>query len=152
MVGLVLGGTPASALNHDSPNSLRNAGSHQFCLDIRTEDRALGARAHLWTCTHPVPDEQQFLLLFFPAGDGIRVKRSPGYCLQAMGTRETVRQQPCDSGLTSQNWVLKDTGEIVNAVNPNSPTSGQCLEAADVKNAEVVTAPCNGSIAQRWFF
>jgi hypothetical protein len=152
-LGVVFGGTPASALNHGDPN-FRNAGAHQFCLEIRTEDPALGARAHLWTCTRPVPDEQQFLFLSFPAGEGIRVKRSPGYCLQAMGTGQTVRQWPCDGGSTGQNWVLKDTGEVVNAVDPNSPTSGQCLDAlpADTKNAAVVTAPCNGSLSQRWFF
>jgi len=29
----------------------------------RTEDQPVGARAHLWTCTHPVVGEQQFLLV-----------------------------------------------------------------------------------------
>jgi hypothetical protein len=50
--------------------------------------------------------------------------------------------------LTSQNWVLKDTGEIVNTLHE------LCLDAdpADTKNAEVVVAACNGSISQRWFF
>jgi hypothetical protein len=148
MVGLVLGGTPASALDLPNPNILKNAGAHQYCLEIGTQDPPPGARAHLWTCTHPVPDEQQFPLLSFPAGEGISVKRSPGYCLQATGTRQTVRQMPCDGGLASQNWVLKDTGEIVNTLHE------LCLDAdpADTKNAEVVVAACNGSISQRWFF
>jgi hypothetical protein len=143
---LGLGAVPASALNHDSYNILKNTGSHQYCLDIRTEDPLVGARAHLWTCTRPVVAEQQFLLVTGQFGDQIKVQRS-GFCLEP-GPGGVVIQMSCISGARRQNWVLKDTGEIVNTLHE------LCLDAdpADTKNAEVVVAACNGSISQRWFF
>jgi hypothetical protein len=149
MLGLGLGGAPASALNHDSYNILRNAGSHQYCLDIRTEDQPVGARAHLWTCTHPVVGEQQFLLVtvpFVPTLAAIKVQRS-GYCLEK-DDDGPIRQRPCVTNGSVQAWDLRDTGEIVNF------GSGLCLDAvpADTKGADVVARPCDGSISQRWFF
>jgi hypothetical protein len=150
---LGLGGTPASALNHDSYNILRNAGLHNYCLDIRTEDKAVGARAHLWTCTKdPRPPEQQFLLLTNSFGqDNIEVQRS-GYCLSGsvtiFGGATPVTQVPCGLSTLNQTWQLRDSGEIVNT------GTGDCLDAApsDTKDADVVVVPCNGSISQRWFF
>jgi hypothetical protein len=150
MLGLGVGATPASALNHESYNILRNAGQHHYCLDIRTEDNPVGARAHLWTCTKdPRPPEQQFLLVTDVFGhDHIKVQRS-GYCLYAQFDKMIVQLQ-CGSGLDfiNQSWVLRDTGEIVNA------GTGDCLDTtpADTKDATVVDSPCNGSISQRWFF
>jgi hypothetical protein len=149
MLGLGLGGSPASALNHDSYNILRNAGLHQYCLDIRTEDPPNGARAHLWTCTRPVVPEQQFRLVTNAVGhDQIKVQLR-GLCLEANSTGGPDIQEPCDFGNPAlQSWDLRDTGEIVNDATHN------CLDAvpADTKNADVVDRPCNGSISQRWFF
>jgi hypothetical protein len=140
-----LGGTPASALNHDSYNILRNAGLHQYCLDIRTEDAPIGARAHLWTCTHPVVGEQQFLLVTDTSGhDQIKVQRS-GYCLTLVDSGPVV-QLPSTSGSRNQSWVLRDSGEIVNL------RIDACLVAADQKGADVLVRVCDGTIAQRWFF
>jgi hypothetical protein len=148
LLGVGLSGTPASALNHDTYNILRNAGLHQYCLDIRTEDPPRQARAHLWTCTHPVVGEQEFLLVSDSLGhDHIKVLRS-GYCVEGGVTPEdTVSQTPC-SDFDLESWDLRDTGEIVNVGNL------RCLDAkpADTKNADVIVAPCNGSISQRWFF
>src|SRR5262249_14098517 len=130
-VGLWLGATPASALNHNTFNILRNAGRHQYCFDIRTEDAPVGARAHLWTCTHPVVGEQELKLVSDGfAGDHIEVMRS-SYCLQGGGDGETVVQEPCDYTSTLQSWRLRDTGEIVDY------QTGLCMQAADAKNAPV---------------
>jgi hypothetical protein len=148
MLGLGLDAAPAYALNHNTYNILRNAGSHQYCLDIRTEDPPLHARAHLWTCTHPVVGEQLFLLVSDQFGrDHIKVRRS-GYCLQGNVTGTTLRQEPCDFEDPWQSWDLRDTGEIVNLI------SRECLEPrqADTKNADIVSSPCNGSTAQHWLF
>jgi len=52
---------------------------------------------------------------------------------------------------TAQRWTLNhDTGEIVTNANGDG---GTCLTAVgDFNGARVINAPCNGSIAQRWFF
>jgi hypothetical protein len=145
MVGFGFGGAPASALNHDSYNILRNTGSHQYCVDIRTEDPPVSARAHLWTCTRPVVAEQQFLLVTDSFGhDQIKVQRS-GYCIRHFDDGP-VRQQRCVPGLRSQSWLLRDTGEIVSFL------TGGCLTADDRKDADVLVRPCDGTISQRWFF
>jgi hypothetical protein len=150
MLGAGLGAAPASALNHDTYNILRNAAPNHYCLDIRTEDPPLQARAHLWTCTKdPRPPEQQFLLVSDGFGhDRIQVQRFGGrYCLEAR-PETTVIEDLCDS-TAFQSWVLRSTNEIVNVAQV-----GYCLDAtpADTKDAAIVTAPCNGSISQRWLF
>ncbi len=145
MLGFGLGATPASALNHDTYNILRNADLHQYCLDIRAQDQRDGARAQLWTCTHPVVGEQLFKLVSDNFGaDHIRIKRS-GYCLEP---GFPAFQAVCDLGEFRQTWILKDTGEIMNGFN------GLCLVPLqrDTKGAFVGTLPCDGSIEQRWFF
>jgi hypothetical protein len=145
VLGLGLAATPAGALNHETYNILRNAGSHQYCLDIKTEDAPLHARAQLWTCTHPVVGEQLLILVSDGSGgDYIKVRRS-GYCLDAF--QGIVTQEPCD-GFVLQSWELRDTGEIVNS------GTGRCLDAApaDTKRADVIVARCDGGISQRWFF
>src|SRR3954453_13627877 len=62
--------TSALALDPKNYTSLKNANTNQYCLDMRTQDSAEGARAQLWTCTHPVPDEQQFILVAADRHDG----------------------------------------------------------------------------------
>ena len=147
LVGVGLSATPASALNHNTYNILKNADLHQYCLDIRTEDPPRQARAHLWTCTHPVVGEQEFLLVSDSLGhDHIKVLRS-GLCLEGGPAGDTVVQTLC-TDFSLESWDLRDTGEIVNVGNP------RCLDAApaDTKDADVIVAPCDGSISQRWFF
>jgi hypothetical protein len=154
MLGFTFGGTPASALNHDSFNILKNAGRHQYCLDIRAEDPPYGARAHLWTCTHPVVGEQLFLLVTDRFGfDQIKVGnnffQTPELCLEVNVGGGPAIVEPCDFGNPNlQSWDLRDTGEIV------SRETGRCLDAtpADTKDADVVDRPCNGTISQRWLF
>jgi hypothetical protein len=151
MLGFGFGATPASALNHNTYNILKNADLHQYCLDITTPAPRSGAYAQLWTCTHPVVGEQELLLVSDNLGaDHIKIQRS-GYCLDgdAVGATETqVHPQPCDFDSGLQSWDLRDTGEIVNVAN------GNCLDASppDIKGGWVVTFPCDGSISQRWFF
>jgi hypothetical protein len=150
-----LSATSASALNHSTYTSLKNAQRNQFCLDMKSEDSAEGARAQLWSCTHPVPDEQQFILVTTSPGGGliydeIRPKgsRGSGRCLFSNGVAgANVIQRTCDNFNQAQSWILKSTGEMVNVY------SGYCLDAtADARGAFVVTRPCNGSLSQRWFF
>jgi hypothetical protein len=153
MAAVGLSATSASALNHDSYNILKNAQLGQRCLDIRTQDAAEGATAQLWHCTNH--DEQNFLLVTTSPGGGLfydeirpRGTRGLGRCLNAPGVGGAVYQRGCIDFSVVQSWILKDsTGEIVNVY------SGQCITATgDFDGASVVTQPCNGSIAQRWFF
>jgi hypothetical protein len=152
MAVLGFGGTPASALNHSSYNILKNAGLHNYCLDIKSEDKPESAGAQLWTCTRPVVPEQQFLLLanINSLGDNIQVKRS-GYCLQAnisiVGGTLPVTQEPCAFNL-KQFWLLQGNGQIYNQ------QFGRCLDVlpADTKGADIVVLECNNNISQRWFF
>jgi hypothetical protein len=149
--------TSASALNHDLYGLLRNAQQGQRCLDMNRDDPAEGARAQLWDCGDK-PDQRQFILVrTSPGGSGapvydeIRPKgsRGTGRCLFSNGViGATVIQRTCSDFSQFQSWILRDsTGEIVNVF------TGYCLTAAGDRNAApVVTQPCNGSIAQRWFF
>ena len=151
LLGLGLDATPASALNHDTYNILKNAGLHQYCLDIRTED---GTTAQLWTCTHPVVGEQLFILVSDQFGhDHIKVKRN-GLCL--MDFQHTFGFPPpeihathCDFDSRFQSWDLRDTGEIV-TVGPDP----LCLEPVqdDTKGTHIHASRCDDSISQRWFF
>lgn len=149
-----LSATSALALNHNSYNILKNAQKNQNCLDIKTEDPAEGARAQLWNCTNH--DEQNFILVTTSPGGGLfydeirpRGTRGSGRCLKSDGVAgHQVYQETCIDFAQIQSWILNDsTGEIVNVF------SRYCLTATgDANRAAVVTQPCNGSIAQRWFF
>jgi hypothetical protein len=151
MLGAGLGATPASALNHDTYNILKNVDQHHYCLDIDTNYLApAGAPAHLWTCSRPVVPEQQFLLVADIYGhDHIKVQRS-GYCLEAPAAPidGTVVQEPCDPNQINQSWVLTPSGSIV------MTGAGRCLDVfqADTKGTAVEALPCNGNISQHWFF
>ena len=150
--------TSASALNTENYTSLKNANTNQYCLDIRTEDNAEGARAQMMNCKHPVPDAQQFILVRadrhdgngpVPGQDTIRPKgsRGSGKCLWDSGVSGgLVTQKTCFDYAQAQSWNLRSTGEIVNIF------SGRCLDGANVQGGDVVTLPCNGAISQRWFF
>jgi alpha-galactosidase len=144
--------TPALALNPTSYSQLKNADSHQYCLDIKSEDPAEGARAQLWNCTGVA--EQQFILVAANLGEGpipgqwtIRSK-SAGKCLWVSGNLGArITQKDCIFYAQAQSWDLRSTGEIV------SIFDGRCLDTAqDAKGAAVMEWQCNGNIAQRWFF
>lgn len=151
----------AFALNHDSYNILKNADRNQLCLDIRTEDPELDARAQLWNCDHPVVPEQEFILVDpeFHVDPGYVMLRSAvdpnhsegggvGLCLFGGGSPgDTVRRRPCFPYAQAQNWELRATGEIVNQY------SKLCLDTRhDGKGEDVMEWPCNGNVAQRWYF
>lgn len=144
--------TSASALNTRTYEQLQNAETHRYCLDIKSEDAAEGARAQLWNCTGV--SEQKFILVAADRGQGpvpgqwtIRSK-SAGKCLFAGGGAGTrVTQVGCYAYNQAQSWELRPTGEIVNIY------SGLCLDTVhDQKGAAVMVWSCNGNIAQRWFF
>jgi len=145
---------PALALNHDNYNILRNAQAGQRCLDMRLEDAPEGARAQLYDCQNPEPDQREFILQTTSPGGGLiydeirpRGSRGNGRCLdEASGG--VVRQLTCFNFGQDQSWILHDsTGEITNVY------TGYCLTATgDYNLALVVTAPCNGTLAQRWYF
>jgi hypothetical protein len=149
-----LSATSASALNHNSYNILRNAQRGQRCLDMRLEDAPEGARAQLYDCQNPEPDQREFILQTTSPGGGLfydeirpRGSRGSGRCLNA-GAVEVVRQSVCFNFAQTQSWILNDsTGEITNVY------TGYCLTATgDYNLAPVITAPCNGTLAQRWYF
>jgi hypothetical protein len=158
-VTLGLTATSAWALNHQTYNRLKNADAHQYCMDMKSEDPAEGARAQLWNCTGV--SEQQFILVGASGPvlglETIRSK-SAGKCLTVTGTTagSGVIQHTCFSGpvpnpdgdfTQAENWDLRTTGEIVNEL------TGMCLDTtADRKGAPLMVWPCNGNIAQRWFF
>jgi hypothetical protein len=156
---LGLTATSASALNPRTYNQLKNADAHQYCMDIKSEDPAEGARAQLWNCTGV--SEQQFILVGASGPvlglETIRSK-SANKCLAVNGSTagSGVIQHTCFSGpvpnpggsfTQAENWDLRSTGEIVNEL------TGMCLDTtADRKGAFLMVWPCNGNIAQRWFF
>jgi hypothetical protein len=152
LIGLT--STSAWALNTQTYNFIRNADLHQYCLDMKAEDPLEGARAQLWSCTHPVVGEQLFIAV--PATlDGrtqylnyytIRNQRS-GKCLTAHGGGWVqITQTSCYDYNVFQNFELRSTGEIVNQY------SQQCFDtASDSRGAPVMEWYCNGNISQRWF-
>ncbi|NGO12418.1 RICIN domain-containing protein [Streptomyces sp. HC44] len=144
---------PASALNPRTYAQVKNANAHQYCLDMKSEDPAEGARAQLWNCTNTA--EQKFILVQADRGHDpvpgqwtIR-SRSAGKCLWDLGggTAGTrVTQRSCFDYAQAQSWELRPTGEIVNIL------SGLCVDAVrDAKGGAVEVQPCNGNISQRWF-
>ncbi|MER7273776.1 RICIN domain-containing protein [Dactylosporangium sp. NPDC000244] len=151
--------TSASALNPRTYNQLQNANAHRYCMDMKSEDPAEGARAQLWNCTHVA--EQQFILVG-ASGPVLGLQtirsKSAGKCLAVAGTTagSGIIQHTCYSGpvpnpggsfTQAENWDLRTTGEIVNEL------TGMCLDTtADSKGAFLMVWPCNGNIAQRWFF
>jgi hypothetical protein len=157
MLGLTA--TSASALNPRTYNRLQNADSHRYCMDIKSEDAAEGARAQLWNCTG-VSEQQSILVGASGPVLGLETIRSKsaGKCLSVAGTTagSGVIQHACYSGpvpnpggsfTQAENWDLRTTGEIVNEL------TGMCLDTrADSKGAFLMVWPCNGNIAQRWFF
>jgi hypothetical protein len=156
---LGLTATSAWALNPRTYAQLKNANSHQYCMDMKAEDPAEGARAQLWNCTGA--SAQKFILVGasgpVPGLETIR-SRSAGKCLAVAGTTagSGVIQHSCYSGpvpnpggsfTQAENWALLSTGEMVNQL------TGMCLDTtADRKGAPLRVWPCNGTIAQRWFF
>jgi hypothetical protein len=150
----VVGLTPmsASALNPDSYNILKNAQRNQLCLDMHSELPAEGAPGQLWSCTHPVVAEQQFILVAPNFGQGpvpgmwlLKSERG-NQCLTETSDGRQVKLSHCVSA-TVASWYLENTGEIKNVF------YGSCLDATgDAKGAAVVTRSCNGSLSQRWFF
>jgi len=157
MLGLTA--TSAWALNPNSYNQLKNADLHQLCMDIKSEDPAEGARAQLWNCTGV--SEQQFIIRGASgpvAGYWTIRSKSAGKCLVVNGTTagSGVSQHTCLSGWNpdpngdftqAENWDLRSTGEIVNEL------TGMCLDTtSDRKGGPLMIWPCNGGIAQRWFF
>jgi len=140
--------TSAPALNPRSYNIMRNAQLNQLCLDIDAPTHL----AQLWSCHHPVTANQQYIVPT-PAGPaGIMIQSQLGnLCLsEERPFQDEVRT--CEPATdTAQRWTLNhDTGEIVTNANGDG---GTCLTAVgDFNGARVINAPCNGSIAQRWFF
>jgi hypothetical protein len=154
VVGLTT--TSAWALNTQSYNWLKSATVNQLCLDIDTNQASEGAPAQLWTCTRPVVNEQQFILVAADRHDGrgpvpgqwtIRSKGA-GKCLWGgVVWGDQIRQGSCIEYAQAQSWDLRWTGEIVNIAN------GLCMDTTgDSKRAAVVQRSCNGTISQRWFF
>ncbi|MFC8667313.1 MULTISPECIES: RICIN domain-containing protein [Streptomyces] len=143
--------TSAAALNTRTYEELKNANIHQYCLDMKAEDPAEGARAQLWNCTNT--PEQKFILVASDRGDGpvpgqwtIR-SQSARKCLWSAGPAGArVTQQACYEYAQAQSWDLRPNGEIVNIY------SGLCLDTVqDKKGGAVVVASCEGRIAQHWF-
>jgi hypothetical protein len=141
--------TSASALNHDSYSTLRNANTHQYCLDTNFGDPAEGARAILFTCLSFFSTNQRFILVRTSPGAGVWydeiVSQRTGKCLWWTGTGAQVVQRSCYDFALAQSWYQRGAGEVVNAY------SGECLEGNNVAGGAVVTRPCNGTINQRWF-
>lgn len=133
---------------------IKNAGRHQYCMDIKTQDNAGAndARLQLWSCSGA--SEQSFQITY--VGDiygladlyQVKVKRS-NKCLDVVSLvwpAPQMVQYTCQTA-QSQNFFFRPTGEIV------SQLTGNCLEpTGDVRGAMVLQVPCNGSIPQRWFW
>lgn len=156
---LVFTPTSASALNPRSYNILPNAQRNQLCVDMKLEDPLEGGRAQLWSCSHPVTSQQQFIVRTTdPAGvpGFVTISNQRSHkCLSSNSFSgfDQVTQRTCADDPNrgqydqSQAWQLRDTGEIV------SVHSNQCLTATgDVNGAWVVERPCDGTLSQRWFF
>jgi hypothetical protein len=151
--------TSAWALNHNTYNRLKSADVHQYCVDMKGEDPAEGARAQLWTCTGS--SAQQFILVVasgpVPGLETIRSK-SARKCLAISGLTagSVVVQETCYSGPVpnpggsfrqAENWDLRTTGEIVNQ------QTGMCLDTTGTfRGARLMVWHCNGNISQRWYF
>ncbi|MGC0344243.1 RICIN domain-containing protein [Streptomyces sp. SLBN-8D4] len=122
---------------------------------VWTSSRRTPRRAPARNCgTARGVSEQKFILVAADRGQGpvpgqwtIRSK-SAGKCLYVGGGAGTqVTQVGCYAYNQAQSWELRSTGEIVNIY------SGLCLDTAhDQKGAAVMVWPCNGNIAQHWFF
>jgi hypothetical protein len=158
---LVFTPTSASALNPRSYNILQNAQRNQLCMDMKLEDPFEGGRAQLWSCSHPVTSQQQFIVRATdPAGvpgfvtiSNQRSHKCLTSNLSSTGSSQVTQRTCADDPNRgqydrTQAWQLRhDTGEIV------SVDSNLCLTAlGDFNGAPVLVMACNGSLAQRWFF
>lgn len=109
------------------------------CLDVVGNDPNNNG-LWLWTCYGPGGQ------LWWDTGDG--AFRAFGKCLDigSVNVHTPVGLHTCN-GATSQQWVARYDGTIVNAL------ANLCLDARDAESyngATVQTEQCSGHVAQRW--